>query len=221
MSSLKIAVITGGHPFDVQPFHHLFRSLPGINAFIQHIDEFASESQEVRDNYDAFVFYLMLKETPKDDGLWFTGKPKSTFDRLGQTKQGIVLLHHALLAYPDWEKWDDLAGMKSRIMRSYHQNQLVKVEVTDTLHPIVKGISAWEVIDETYVMDNAIMPENVPGNRIFLTTENPLSMKAFGWTRKYQQARVFCFPSGHGFATYENLNFQTVLANGIHWSVGS
>lgn len=112
MSDIKIAVITGGHPFDVQPFRQLFRALPGIDAYIQHTDEFVSESEAVRDSYDAFVFYSMFKETPTDDGVpWYAGTPKTALDRLGQTKQGIVLLHHALLAYPDWTAWDEIAGI--------------------------------------------------------------------------------------------------------------
>jgi len=28
MSMIKVAVITGGHPFDVEPFHQLFNALP-------------------------------------------------------------------------------------------------------------------------------------------------------------------------------------------------
>ncbi|MDF1515813.1 MAG: ThuA domain-containing protein [Anaerolineae bacterium] len=220
MSTIKIAVITGGHNFDVQPFHQLFRLLSGVDAYIQHTDEFVSETAEVRDSYDAFVFYSMFKDTPTDDVAWYAGKPKTALERLGETKQGIILLHHALLAYPDWPMWDDIAGMRKRIMRSYHQNEQVAVDIADSEHPIAKGMASWKVIDETYILDNAVMPEAVPGNRIFLTTQHPRSMQAFGWTRQYKQARVFCFPSGHGYATYANPNFQTVLHRGIEWVTG-
>ena len=220
MSTIKIAVITGGHPFDVQPFRQLFRALPGIDAYIQHTDEFVSEPEAVRDSYDAIVFYSMFKDTLTDDVVWYAGKPKTALERLGETKQGIILLHHALLAYPDWPMWDEIAGMRRRIMRSYHPNERVKVDIADPQHPIIKGMTSWEVIDETYIMDNAEMPETIPGNHIFLTTQHPLSMQSFGWTRQYKQARVFCFPSGHGQATYANPNFRTVLQRGIEWSIG-
>ena len=36
MSTIKIAVIIGGHPFDVQPFCQLFRALPGIDVKCAH-----------------------------------------------------------------------------------------------------------------------------------------------------------------------------------------
>jgi uncharacterized protein len=217
MSPIKIAVITGGHPFDVQPFHSLFDSFSGIEACIQHTDEFASESDVVRDGYDVVVVYSMFKDTPRDDGLWYTGKPKSAFERLGERGQGIVILHHGLLAYPDWSVWDDITGMKARIMLSYHQNEPVRVEICDPQHPISSNVSAWEMLDETYRMDGAVLPNDLPGNHIFLTTDNPNSLKTLGWTRQYRQSRVFCFVSGHGFATYANPGFQKVLANGIRW----
>ena len=57
---LKVAVVTGGHPYDVQDFHRLFRSLTGVEAFIQHMEDFAVSSEAVRDSYDVVVFYIML-----------------------------------------------------------------------------------------------------------------------------------------------------------------
>jgi len=215
MTSIKIAVITGGHPFDLQPFHELFRSMPGIDAYIQHTDEFTSEPAAVREGYAALVFYSMFRDTPSDEAPWFAGKPKSALERLGETQQGIVLLHHALLAYRDWTMWDDLVGIPNRVMRSYHPNERIRVEVADPQHPIARGITAWEMIDETYVM-----PEAAPGNHVFLTTQHPKCVRTVGWTRQYKQARVFCFQSGHGHATYAEPNFRAILANGIHWTVG-
>jgi uncharacterized protein len=219
MSSIKIAVVTGGHPFDVQPFHQLFASLNGIEAYIQHTDEFASEPDEVRDGYDAVVAYSMFRDTPQDNLLWYTGKPKSAFERLWERGQGIILLHHAVLAYRDWPEWDDLAGMKQRVMRSYHPNEQVRVEIRDPGHAIARDLSAWEMFDETYLLDNAALPDGIPGNHIFLSTDHPNSMKPLGWTRQYRQSKVFCFVSGHGAVTYENPGFRKTLANGIRWVV--
>lgn len=217
MRSLKIAVITGGHPFDVQPFHRLVRTMPGVDAFIQHTDEFASEPQEVRDSYDALLFYSMVQQSISDDVAWYAGKPKTTYERLGQTRQGVVLLHHALMSYQDWPLWDELTGMKSRYMTSFHQNEQVQVEVADPHHPIVRGIESWNMLDETYIMKTAVMPDNVPGNQILLRTNNASSIPILGWTRMFGQARVFCFASGHGQDTYANASFQRVLANGVRW----
>jgi uncharacterized protein len=219
MLHIKIAVITGGHPYDVQPFHKLFADLPDCDAYIQHTDAFASEPETVRDSYNAVVFYSMFKDTPQDDLLWYTGKPRSAFERLGELGQGIIVLHHGLLAYPDWEPWDGITGMKKRGLQSYHPNELVPVEVADPQHPILQGQPAWRMIDETYLLDAAAAPEADPANHILLTTANPRSMNPLAWTRAYHQSRVFCFVSGHGYATYNNPGFRQVLANGIRWTV--
>ena len=33
---LKVAVVTGGHSYDVMNFHRLFASIEGIEPFVQH-----------------------------------------------------------------------------------------------------------------------------------------------------------------------------------------
>ena len=127
----------------------------------------------MRDSYAAVVFYSMLKETPSDQAPWYGGKPLTAFERLGQTRQGIILLHHALLAYPDWPVWDEIAGMKARKMRSYHPGETVRVDIPDPQHPISQGLTSWDMIDETYLLDGAVMPDSIPGNRVFLIHAQP------------------------------------------------
>ncbi len=216
MSNLKIAVVTGGHSFEVQPFHQLFGSLPGIEAYIQHTSEFTSEPAEVRDSYAAVVFYSMFRDTPSDEAPWYEGKPKSALEHLGSSGQGIVILHHALLAYLDWPLWDEIVGIQGRAMRSYHPNEHIQIDIADAQHPILNGLAAWEMVDETYRMADA-----GPGNQVILTTQHPRCLKTVGWTRTYRQSRVFCFQSGHGQATYTDPNFRAVLANGIRWAAKS
>jgi hypothetical protein len=213
MSTLKIAVVTGGHSYEVVPFHALFRSLPGIDAYIQHIEDFASSPKEVRDGYDGVVFYIMPGGAPSDETPWFSGKPKSVFEHLGETSQGIVMLHHAILAYPDWPVWDEMVGMKNRVISKYQHDERIAVDVALPAHPIVQGITPWTIVDETYVMHDP-----GPDSQVLLTTDHPACMHSIAWTRMFRNARVFCYQSGHDHQAYEDLNFRTMLANGIHWA---
>ena len=64
---IKIAVVTGGHPFDVIGFSDLFRALDGVQAYIQHIDDFAVASEEIRDSYDVVLFYSFMQPEPQDN----------------------------------------------------------------------------------------------------------------------------------------------------------
>jgi len=215
MSAIKTAVITGGHSYEVLPFQNLFRSLPGIDAYIQHLDDFTSSPQEVRDGYDAVVFYIMPTGAPTDTSPWYSGKPKSAFEHLGETAQGIVMLHHAILAYPEWPVWDELVGMKKRVITQYQHGEKIAVDVKLPEHPIVRGVAPWTITDETYVLHDP-----GPDSTVLLTTDHPRCIHSLAWTRTYRNTRVFCYESGHDHQAYEDASFKTVLANGIGWAAG-
>ncbi len=213
-SAVKVAVVTGGHSFNVPEFHRLFRSLEGVDAYIQHIDDFCSSPEDVRDSYDVVLFYIMMMKTPADDELpWYAGKPKTAIEHLGETQQGILVLHHAILAYRDWPVWDEIVGIEDRSLGSFHIGETIRVEVADTEHPITRGLSDWEMVDETYVMKDA-----GEGNQVLLTVDHTNSMKTIAWVRNYKAARVFCCESGHDDRTWSNPNFRTVLTRGIKWA---
>lgn len=213
---IKLAVVTGGHGYDVINFHKLFRGMQNAEAYIQHIGDFCQSPEKVRDSYDVVLFYIMMIDGPIDEGLpWYEGKPKTALGHLGEREQGIIVLHHAILAYPRWPVWDTIVGMEDRKISSFHIGETVTVEVAKPEHPITKGFSSWEMVDETYVMKDA-----GEGNEILLTVNHPKSMKTIAWTRSYKNSRVFCCESGHDDRTWSNNNFQTILSRGIQWTTG-
>lgn len=213
--AIRTAVVTGGHGYDVPALHELFRGLNGIDPCIQHMDDFASSSEEIRDGYDVVLFYSMLKDTPEDEGQpWYCGKPRTALERLGSTTQGVLVLHHAILAYPEWQLWNDIVGIDNREF-GFHIGEDVHIDVTSSDHPITDGVTGWSMIDETYTMDDA-----GDGSEILLTMEHEKSMKTIGWTRQHKNSRVFCFQSGHDAQTWTNRSFQQVLARGIEWCAG-
>lgn len=210
---IKTAVITGGHPYDVIGFNQLFRSLEGVDAYIQHMDDFCSSSQQARDSYDVALFYHMLMPTPQDEGLpGYAGRPKTVLEGLGKTAQGIVVLHHALLAYPAWPVWSEIVGIQNRRF-GYYPDQSLDFRVANAGHPITQSLQGWSLVDESYTMDSASA-----GSTILLTTDHPNSMKTIAWTREYQASRVLCYESGHDQSTYGNPDFRRFLARGIAWS---
>jgi len=204
-ATIRLAVVTGGHAYDVLNFHKLFRTLSGVDAYIQHMDDFTATPEPVRDQYDVVLFYHMLMAGPPD------GPVKATLEHLGATEQGIVVLHHALLAYPQWTVWSDLVGIADRKF-GFHYGQTLQIQVANRDHPITRGVAPWTMGDETYTMADA-----GPGSEILLTVEHPKSMKTIGWTRPFKKARVFCFESGHDNLTWANAGFREILLRGIRW----
>ncbi len=213
---LKVAFVSGGHPFETPALHAALRALPGLDIYTQHMDDWTA-SGPARQTYDVVVFYHMHMDGPPEKGAWYQGTVKAALEELGTTGQGIVVLHHALLGYPQWKFWSDLVGIADRKF-GYHQNQQFRVHVADAGHPITRGLQDWDMPDETYTMDE---PLAANGNTPLLTVEHPLSMKCIAWTRQFGQARVFCFASGHDGLTFVNPMFREVLGRGIRWAAPS
>ncbi len=209
-----LAVVTGSHPFDVPNFHKLFRALDGVDAYVQSMDDFATSPEDVRDSYDTVLFYHMIMPTPVDEGDWGSGRPATAQQRLGETGQGIVVLHHSILAYPEWEAWTDMTGLADRAF-DFHPEQQLTIDVANADHAITAGLAAWNMGDETYTM-----AEPVGDNDMLLTTEHEKCMHSIAWTRAFGKSRVFCFQSGHDNVTWADTNYQEVLRRGVLWSAG-
>jgi type 1 glutamine amidotransferase len=214
MAPIRTAVVTGRHPFDARGFAELFRSLDGIDAYIQHMEEFTADPGRLRDWYDVVVFYNMHRETPTGKGPWYEKSTKAALERLGESDQGMLMLHHAILAFPEWPMWSEIVGIEDRRF-GFHIGESIHVEVAKPDHPITKGLTAWDTVDETYEMNDA-----GPGSEVLLTTEHPKSMKTLAWTRQYRNAAVLCLQPGHDDAGWRSQSFRTVLERGIHWLAG-
>ncbi|HEX3054059.1 MAG TPA: ThuA domain-containing protein [Aggregatilineaceae bacterium] len=211
---LEIAVITGGHHYHVPAFHRLFRELPGIDAYIQHLADFVASPPEVRQGYDGVVFYTHLRRELEDLGLrpGSTDSVRSILEELGASNQGLVVMHHSLLAFPDWDVWNDIVGMADRSLAKYAHGQTIRYHIEDAEHPICAGLDDWMMQDETYLMPNA-----VGENHILITTDHPDSMATLAWTHDYKLSRVFCLQAGDDQDTWANVNFRTLLTQGIRW----
>lgn len=208
--TLMVAVITGGHHFEVPAFDRLFRGMDGIDPYLQTLENFSEDLEGVRDQYDALVFYNMHAESP-------TPKARAFLETLGDRPQGLVFLHHGILAYRGESLLGEVLGLPDRSFNfspGYAGGERVKVQIACE-HPITRGLAPWTMVDEIYGMASA-------GNdsQVVLTTDHPTSMKSLAWTRQHGKARVFAFASGHGKETYADPNFQTVLRRGIQWAAG-
>lgn len=207
---IKIAVVTGQHPFDVPAFHAVLKSMPDVDFYPQHLEDFVSDAGNTRDFYDVIVFYNHHQQTPGHENNWWDNKTRESLMKIGQTSQGILLLHHAIVAYKDWNFWSKLVGIEKRQMEYSHGETLhVKIEKA---HPTTQGLNDFEMIDETYSL-----PNERPNSEILLTTDHPKSTRALAWTHKFGQAQVLCFQSGHDSETFENPNFRQFLHNSIRW----
>jgi len=213
-SKPKVAVITGWHPFDAIGFADLLRSMSDtFDLYPQEIDNFAVDCAGMRKQYDALVFYNMNMATPSAEAEGFEPLVRTMLEELGETPQGIVLLHHAILSYPDPPFFSEIAGIGNRQF-GFHIGQELTVQVANADHPITQGVGDWQMTDETYTMDNA-----GDGSEVLLTADHPKSMQTVAWTRRYRESPVFCFQCGHDRLAWDQPNFRAVLKQGILWTV--
>lgn len=200
---MHIAVVTGEHGFQEKQFDAVFESMDGVQFVREDLDVFVNAPG--KKDYDTVVFYNFHRPYP-------TESQAAALLGLTERGQGIVILHHAILAFPEWDVYSDMCGIADRRF-GYHPRQTLDVHVADTTHPITAGMTDWEMGDETYTMDSA-----GDDSDILLTVTHPNSMEVLGWAREYGNSRIFCLQSGHDDVTFSNPNFREVLKRGIQWT---
>lgn len=212
---IKVAVVVGGHPFDVPGLRDMFNRMPELTVYIQDLDNWADSRRDgTFDAYDVFLFYNMHRSvlSVRQD---MDNRIVGALEHLGVGRQGIFVLHHALLAFPDMQVWSDICNTRDRELRACSAGERVHTWIANEEHPITRGLNNWEMVDEIYLMDN-------PGasSEVLLTTDHLESMNVLGWVHQYKNARVFCYESGHDNGTYRDPNFQKVVERGIRWLAG-
>jgi type 1 glutamine amidotransferase len=203
--NMEIAVVTGEHGFEETEFDAVFESMDEIEFVREDLSKFVEAPN--RSQYEAVVFYNFHRQNPDPE-------TAEAILGLADNGQGLVILHHAILAFPNWKEFSDICGIDDRSF-GFHMDQSIHVHVADSDHPIAAGLADWDMTDETYTMKNA-----GEDSRILLTVDHPKSMKIIAWVRMYRNSRVFCFESGHDSKTYSVQQFRDVLSRGIRWVAG-
>jgi len=209
--TLRVAFVTGGHPFDVPAMHQMLRALPHVDVYPQHLEDWATNVGNAREVYDVTLLYFLYREFPQAPS-WSEKAIAPALESLGTDGRGIVVWHHALLCYPQWDLWGDLTGLRDRAF-GFEQNQSVPSHVVQSSHPIMQGLDNWTMTDEIYTMNGAS-----DDCEVLVTTSHPRSMPHLAWTRSFRDSRVFCLQPGHDHHAFENDNFHQLLARGIAWS---
>jgi len=211
---LQVAVLVENHEYDVIEFQKMLDSFTDCKCYVQPVDLFVKDDKN-RKEYDTVVWYNINWDPPKEGGVL----TKYLENEIGEYKQGIVLIHHALLNFQNWDIYTQICGLKERganIGFKYTQNETVSTHILDSAHPITKGISDFTIIDETYQIGEPLEP----GNTILITTDNKTSMAKLAWTREYKNSKVFSYASGHDERVYSDENYRKIVNQALRWTAG-
>ena len=163
-----LIVLSGGHPFDEEPFANILASLEGWDVtHLRHPDAEMAVAQGAADHADALLFYDM----PGYDftsGEALARAPDPAFcDHLRarfRAGKGAVAMHHALAgwaAWPEWAEWlggrflyrpDRIHGV-DRLDSGYrHDVDYIATVVSE--HPITADMAkSFPVCDELYLAE--------------------------------------------------------------------
>lgn len=173
---LRVLVITRGHPFARDPFFAVFeRNLEIEWASVEHPAAQHFFTPELARQFDCYVLYDM-------PGIEFLpGAPPIFFEPPEHFKQGLtgmmqmgaplVVLHHALAAWPAWPEWAEIVGgqfLYQPMASRGHDlpDSGYRLDVAHTIspvsdHPITEGIEPFELVDELYlapIFEDSITP---------------------------------------------------------------
>jgi len=214
-AKIRLAVVIGGHHYDVPAFRAMLASLRNVDPYIQDVDNWARAHKDGgHAAYDAFLFYHMNywgKLSVRDD---MDQRITDAVAGMGETSQGIVVLHHALLSFTDMQPYSAMCNVLGRKIRAYGLAD-IRTRVVTTEHPITRGIRDWTLPDEYFLID----PPG-EGSTLLLETDHPQSTRQLAWAHTYRNARVFCYQSGHGPSAYADRTWRDVMSRGVAWVAG-
>src|SRR3954469_16408263 len=214
---LNVLVITGGHGFDKESFFKIFEENSEI-TFTK--AEHSKTNATAYERDDLLTFHaVVLYDMPKE----ITASQKENLLSLFKKGVGLVVLHHALVSYPDWPDYARIIGghydepnpKKSGTVTEqagYQHDVDIPVVIVATNHPITAGLKDFTINDEIY-WGFRVQPDVTP----LITTTHPKSGKPLGWARTEGKSRVVYIQLGHGPSAHNDPNYRQLIAQSIRW----
>jgi type 1 glutamine amidotransferase len=214
---LKVLVVTGGHGFDKASFFKIFEDNPDITfTHAEHSKTNASVYE--RDDllsYEVIVLYDMPKE--------ITEAQKQNFLSLFKKGVGLVVLHHALVSFPNWLEYERIIGGRYdepdpkkpgtvTEKAGYQHDVDIPVVIVATNHPVTAGLKEFTINDEIY-WGYRVRPDVTP----LISTTHPKSGKPLGWVRTEGKSRVVYLQLGHGPSAHNDPNYRRLVRQSIRW----
>ena len=212
----NVLFITGGHDYDKENFDKLLKKLPITYDHVEHPQAHAMLKADKIASYDAILLYDMPQE--------ISPEAQQDFIAMLEKGKGLVVLHHAFCSYDLWPEYINIIGGKyhhfpwmengvEQAPSKFKQDLTMQIKVEDSTHPITKGITDFEILDEAY-RGTQILSSVHP----LLSTNEPLSGPLICWTNTYGKSKVVTFTLGHDAKAWENPSFIQVLSQAIEWS---
>lgn len=246
-ASLDVLVVTGGHPYQAEPFFAVFDALPGVAW---------THTTKPEPGHDVVVFYDMpglrfTRSEPPVDFVEPTAEQRATIESLIDAGIGLVFMHHAVAGWPTWERYAEIVGGRFHYRpgtlagvdypdSGYLFDACHTVEVLAPEHPVCAGLPPrFELTDELYcfpVLDERLTPLmrttfDVADHQRFHSADlairgqrnsnegwqHPAGSPLVAWVRSEGRSPIVYLQFGDGPVTYGDPWFRRILSNAVHW----
>ena len=167
---IRLLIMSGSHPYQTNQFLQVFKDNPDVTfESVTHPHALAKLRPESAKNFDVLVMYDYARE--------ITGEEQADFLNFLKAGKGVLILHHAIAAYPHWPEYERILGGRFYMQESTIVNGVAKprskarhgehipVHIADPNHPVTRGLQDFEITDETYFGYDV-----APDSHVLLTT---------------------------------------------------
>ena len=208
---VRLLIVMGGGTYESSVFR-FFDALDGVRYTLVMSDS-AAFREDVRDRYDAVLLYNLSPSISEP--------ARSNLALFLESGKGLVVLHHALANYGEWEWWyRDVVGGRyllrpegDHVASTYRQDESIIASPTAT-HPVVSSLGGhpMHMYDETY--KNLWISPDV---EVLLRTSLSSSDGPLVWVGPYRASRVIAIQPGHGSGAFYNLGFRLIVRDAVRW----
>lgn len=179
---------------------HLFQK--GIN--LTYTTELKDLNEDKLRLYDGLIVYSNHETISKEQ--------EKALRNFVEGGKALIPLHSGSFCFQNSDWYIKTVGGQF----SSHGSGEFSSSITAPSHPVMEGISTFSTWDETYVHsrlneDMTILMERVEDGK----------KEPYTWVREQGKGRVFYTAYGHDERTWNQPEFQELVANGILWAIGN
>lgn len=205
---VRVRLVTGGHSHDPE----FYAPFIGDARIAVTVEPHPKAYQGGMNKLDVLVLYDMIKESDPRTREWL----KKWVD----AGKGLVVLHHAICSFEDWEWWgDEVVGARylnkpSRGLppSTFFHDLDLDIQVVKK-HPVTTGVDNFKILDETY--KGMWFAKDID---LLLTTKHEKGDGPIGWIGPSKSNRVVVLQGGHDKHAHLNPNWQRLVRNAILWA---
>ena len=201
---LKVMVMgghtTGFHDFAVMaPIYETFLTEAGFEVTItEDRDDFTKENIEP---YNVIIDYTTGGNLTEEQARGLLGGIVGG--------KGFIAVHSAADSFKQTPGYINMVGGK---FLTHPRPQPLTFNVKNSAHPVMEGISDFEMEEELYLMETNGHFE------LLMTTQFKGFERPITWIKPYGHGRVLFTALGHGKEQHEHPHFQRLIVNGVRWA---